>query len=141
MIGVTVGKTYEGGNELGLTVLVKVAGVWMTIGTALAYVRMAHAAGQDGVFLELTSGWRSYEEQAALYAEHVAGTRTTATAAPGHSNHQSGRALDIATESSKSSTSYKWLAAHAHAFGFVRTVPSETWHWEYRPGEPAASYT
>jgi D-alanyl-D-alanine carboxypeptidase len=33
------------------------------------------------------------------------------------------------------------LSANAHRYGFVRTVPSENWHWEYRPGSPRASFT
>jgi hypothetical protein len=44
-------------------------------------------------------------------------------AKPGYSNHQNGRAVDVSTSS--------WLFANAAKFGFVRTVPSEDWHWEY----------
>jgi hypothetical protein len=34
---------------------------------------------------------------------------------------------------STSSATYRWMAAHAAEFGFKRTVPSEPWHWEFRP--------
>jgi hypothetical protein len=30
--------------------------------------------------------------------------------------------------------SFNWLAQNAHKYGFIRTVLSEGWHWEYRPG-------
>ena len=26
---------------------------------------------------------------------------------------------------------YKWLMDNAHKYGFIRTVPTERWHWEY----------
>lgn len=29
---------------------------------------------------------------------------------------------------------YRWLSLNAWKYGFIRTVKSERWHWEYRPG-------
>jgi hypothetical protein len=49
-------------------------------------------------------------------------------AAPGYSNHQSGRALDLTVSS--------WLANNAARFGFKRTVPSEAWHYEFFGNDP-----
>jgi hypothetical protein len=56
------------------------------------------------------------------------------TAKPGYSNHQSGIAFDIhygQTEAERGKQ-YVWLCKNAWRFGFVRTVFSERWHWEYR---------
>ena len=59
-------------------------------------------------------------------------------AKPGTSNHGVGLALDL---NSSGSGVYSWLKNNAHAHGFIRTVSSETWHWEYRPGSSPAPYT
>ena len=66
------------------------------------------------------------------------------TAAPGRSAHGKGTAVDIPLgfASSKYKTSrpdlltkqYRWLCLNAWKYGFIRTVSSERWHWEYRPG-------
>ena len=66
-----------------------------------------------------------------------------ATAPPGSSNHGSGIALDFNTGTRDRSTGfsqldatvYVWLAKNAHRYGFIRTVSSEEWHWEYLPTE------
>jgi hypothetical protein len=58
-----------------------------------------------------------------------------ATAAPGFSKHQNGIAIDMSTSSRTSKTGmYNWLVNNAYKFGFIRTVSSEEWHFEYRPG-------
>ncbi len=58
-----------------------------------------------------------------------------ATAAPGFSKHQNGIAIDMNTSSRTSKTGmYNWLVNNAYKFGFIRTVSSEEWHFEYRPG-------
>jgi len=59
-----------------------------------------------------------------------------ATAAPGFSKHQNGIAIDMSTSSRSSKTGmYNWLVNNAYKFGFIRTVSSEEWHFEYRPGK------
>lgn len=61
---------------------------------------------------------------------------------PGSSNHQNVKrpAIDFnVTQTDKfgkrigNLPSYKWLVENAHKYGFVRTVESERWHWEYMP--------
>ena len=59
-------------------------------------------------------------------------------AKPGTSNHGVGLAVDL---NSSGAGVYNWLRNNAHAYGFIRTVSSETWHWEHRPGSPPAPYT
>lgn len=59
-------------------------------------------------------------------------------AKPGTSNHGVGLALDL---NSGGAGVYNWLKNNGHAYGFIRTVSSETWHWEHRPGSPPAPYT
>ncbi|WP_434384855.1 peptidoglycan-binding protein [Melittangium boletus] len=98
---------------------------------AAAFNRMHAAAARAGINLHVNSGFRSMAEQQELYRKYLNGTGNLA-AKPGYSNHQGGIAVDINVGGTGTST-YKWLAAHGAEYGFKRTVPSEPWHWEYRP--------
>jgi hypothetical protein len=106
--------------------------------TACAFGRMNAAFGNA---LRLSSGFRTMDEQRYLHNCYVTQSCNSGNLAarPGWSNHQHGIALDIRVADRPDH--YAWLAANAQRFGFVRTVPSERWHWEYRPGQPRASYT
>ena len=94
--------------------------------TARAFARMRDAAARDGIRLLVWSGFRSNEKQAELYDAWRAGDGNLA-AKPGFSNHQSGRALDLALQIDGA---FDWLQKHARRYGFRRTVPGEPWHWE-----------
>ena len=96
--------------------------------TARAFLAMRAAAAEAGVELRLESGFRTVEEQRELFRAWRKGHGNKA-ARPGRSNHQSGRALDIAVISVPGARA--WLETHAASFGFKRTVKSEPWHWEY----------
>ncbi|HEY5923213.1 MAG TPA: D-alanyl-D-alanine carboxypeptidase family protein [Kofleriaceae bacterium] len=96
--------------------------------TAGAFLEMRAAAALAGVELRLESGFRTVEEQRALY-KAWRNRRGNKAARPGSSNHQSGRALDIAVISEPGALA--WLETNAASFGFKRTVKSEPWHWEY----------
>jgi peptidoglycan hydrolase-like protein with peptidoglycan-binding domain len=98
---------------------------------AAAFNRMHAAAARAGINLHVNSGFRSMAEQQELYRKYQNGTGNLA-AKPGYSNHQGGIAVDVNVGGTGTST-YKWMAAHADEFGFKRTVPSEPWHWEFRP--------
>lgn len=102
---------------------------------------MARAARRAGVTLRVTSAYRTWEEQAALYEAFVdeLGPEKAAlrAARPGHSEHHLGTALDFANTSG----AYAWLAAKGWRFGFVVSYPpgerdmscyrSEPWHLRY----------
>jgi hypothetical protein len=124
------GMAYDNGRKIGMIDLVKIDGKSVAVRTAAAFKRMRAAAEHDGIHLHINSGFRTYDEQAhlyRLYKQH----RGNLAAPPGYSNHEDGRALDIDTTSQ--SGTYRWLTRNAARFGFRRTVPSERWHWEYRP--------
>lgn len=87
------------------------------LGQALS--AMSRAVGQS---IHVRSGWRSYAEQAALYAAYLNGTGNLA-APPGSSNHESGRAADITPGS-------EVFGSAAGRFGLGFTVPGESWHIE-----------
>ncbi|WP_224245888.1 M15 family metallopeptidase [Hyalangium gracile] len=98
---------------------------------AAAFERMYSEARDAGLWLWVISGHRSWKQQKYLYRLYRKGLGARA-ARPGRSNHQRGTAVDISVGSMNTLT-YEWLAANACRFGFRRTVPSEPWHWEYRP--------
>lgn len=64
-------------------------------------------------------------------------------AVPGTSEHELGLSVDINAETDKCSADavYRWLAAHAYQYGFVKRYPSdktkitgisnESWHYRY----------
>jgi TP901 family phage tail tape measure protein len=87
------------------------------LGNALS--KMSKSVGQS---ISVTSGWRSYAEQAALYAAYLNGTGNLA-APPGSSNHEDGRAADISPGS-------EVFGSAASRFGMGFTVPGESWHIE-----------
>jgi D-alanyl-D-alanine carboxypeptidase len=116
---------------------------------ATQWKAMVEAAAGDGVILLIVSGFRSYEYQAALIRKKInAGQSITdilqVNAAPGHSEHHTGLAVDIATPGSRplteefeNSEAFRWLGANAGRFGFSMSYPRdnpwgivyEPWHW------------
>lgn len=126
---------YENGASYPITV-VTADGKPAEVATANAYALMQADAAKAGVHLRVRSGFRSQEEQQYLYACYTSCSCNgcNLAAKPGYSNHQSGEALDLNT---RAPGVYKWLAKNAGRFGFVRTVASEPWHWEFRGAAPA----
>lgn len=108
--------------------------------TANAYLAMRKAAADQGVELTIFSAFRSEEEQRYFYDcfKTCACNSCAPAAKPGFSNHQMGRAIDIAMWPGV----HDWLVANAAAFGFAETVRGEPWHWELRgKAKPPASPT
>lgn len=97
-----------------------------------AFQKMIAAAREEGIFLWANSGYRTVAEQRRLYRRFRRGKGPRA-ARPGRSNHHLGIAVDIPVGGDESTDNYNWLATNACRFGFLRTVPTEPWHWEFRP--------
>jgi hypothetical protein len=96
---------------------------------ARQFLRMDAAARAAGLDLHVNSGYRTYAEQAQLYREYRNGTGNLA-APPGRSTHGLGLSADINIPNSKV---LSWLRENAGKYGFVNDVPSEPWHWTYKP--------
>lgn len=118
---------YRNGAKLGKIKVVRIDGVLMAEPMVPHWSRLKAAAARDGVTLKANSGFRTMDEQRALYRGYVNGTRGLA-AAPGYSNHQHGEAIDIDVVSD---AAYRWMFRNAPGMGWRNTVPSEPWHWEY----------
>ncbi len=119
---------------------------------AAAWAAMQAAATGDGVTLLLVSGFRSVAYQARLIRKKIntgqsLGEILAVNAAPGFSEHHSGRAVDIATPGSRPLTeefedtrAFRWLLANAGSHGFSMSYPRgnaagfayEPWHWAWR---------
>ncbi|MBI3184595.1 MAG: D-alanyl-D-alanine carboxypeptidase family protein [Myxococcales bacterium] len=129
--GITYGTGYVNGVPRRIALAPIPNGKRMRSDAAAAFNRMHAAARAAGITLAPESGFRSMQEQEALWRAHRSG-RGNLAARPGFSNHQGGIAVDINVNGWRSAQS-RWLNQHAQEFGFRRTVPSEPWHWEYRP--------
>ena len=121
----------------------------LTPDAARAWQAMADAAALDGVTLMLVSGFRSVDYQARLIRKKInsgqeIGQILEVNAAPGHSEHHTGQAVDIAspgsrplTEEFEDSDAFRWLTRRAAEFGFSMSYPRdnpwgivyEPWHW------------
>lgn len=122
--------------------------------TSDALVAMfAAAQSEAGLRLVLQSGYRSYDTQVSVYNHDVASNgqayADTDTARPGHSEHQTGLAVDISAASGTCTLDAcfgqtregRWLATNAWRFGFLLRYPSdkvaitgftyEPWHFRY----------
>lgn len=120
---------YRNGNAYTISTIT-VGGKPVSLATGHAFLRMQRAAHEAGVYLSISSGFRTMAEQKYLYGCYLSGRCNggNLAAKPGYSNHQSGVALDLSTST--------WLANNAGRFGFKRTVPSESWHYEYFGNDP-----
>ena len=121
----------------------------LTPETAASWQEMLAAARDEGVVLLIVSGFRSIEYQASLIRKKInAGQEVSeilaVNAAPGFSEHHTGRAIDIAspgsrplTEEVEASAAFAWLEDNAAKFGFSMSYPRknpagfiyEPWHW------------
>lgn len=100
--------------------------------TATALEKMAADAKAQGLGLNLQSGYRSYSFQVALYNRYVSqqgkAVADSQSARPGFSEHQTGFAADLGSDSHPecdveacfgSTAEGKWLAENAYKYGFI----------------------
>lgn len=102
------------------------------------YLRVRFLAAQsearrEGISLSITSGYRTYERQAWLFARAVKKYGSEAKASrwvlpPELSHHTWGMALDINYPKDPEST--KWLARNGYKYGLCRAYENEWWHFE-----------
>lgn len=124
-----------------------------------ALEKLVAAAKKDGVSLAGVSGFRSQATQKSLFERYVKKDGEEAarkySAVPGHSEHQTGLAMDVSGSDGKCAASdcfagtkeATWLDAHAHEHGFIIRYPKgkeditgyqyEPWHLRYVGAEMA----
>ncbi len=127
------------------------AGHQATKETAEHFNEMIAAAKKEkGYTFKVNSAYRSYNTQNSLYQryknQHGFAWAESYSARPGHSEHQTGLAIDMVTSSStfdnfEDTKEYQWLMNNAHKYGFILRYPKgkehitgyhyESWHYRY----------
>lgn len=127
---------------------------------AEALEKLFAGAAKDNIKLAGVSGFRSYATQKSIYAGNVKtqgeAEASRVSAQPGQSEHQTGLAIDVSSASAGygleeafgATKEGKWLAEHAHEYGFIirflkgkesiTGYAYEPWHIRY-VGVPVAS--
>ncbi len=134
--------------------------LWLHARTARAWAGLRAAALRDSIVLEAISGYRSHDYQLGIFERKRArglmvDDILTVNAAPGFSEHHSGRALDIgapgeppAEESFELTAAFAWLREHAGSHGFAMSYPRdnphgivyEPWHWRHSEPHPQENH-
>ncbi len=133
--------------ELPGPLVVNREGMLLERRAAEALAEMAEAAAGEGVTLDVSSAYRSYDYQKGLFERHVAQLgmeeASRVSARPGHSQHQLGTAVDFGsiTIAFADTAAGRWLAREAWRFGFSLSYPEgaeeitgysyEPWHFRY----------
>lgn len=126
----------------------------------IQFERMKDAIESEGLYIDIGSGYRSYEYQEGVIERNIEAygeEETARSVAPaGHSEHQTGLAIDIINdqpehnivESFKNTPEGQWLADNSYRFGFILRYPEgkedvtgymyEPWHFRYVGEETAA---
>lgn len=115
--------------------------------TEEAFEALSEDAAKEGLDIHIGSDYRSYDFQEKVYNSMVSGYSKeyadAVSARPGHSEHQSGYTIDCNTIDNNfaDTPAGKWLAAHAHEYGFIIRYPKgkesitgyayESWHIRY----------
>ena len=127
-----------------------------------AYQQMFRDGAERGLDFVLVSDFRTYQYQEQLYNNYVARDGQEAadqySARPGHSEHQTGLAVDVGSTDSASNLTvefgdtpeYEWMKDVAHENGFIVRYPEgkehitgyqyEPWHLRYIGDEAEAIY-
>ena len=114
------------------------------------FEKMAKDAKEKGFNIVAVSTYRSYEYQEKLYNNYVVDKglyyADMASARAGHSEHQTGLAVDVANESLdydnfESTKEFDWMKKNAYKYGFILRYPKgkfhitgfkyEPWHYRY----------
>lgn len=113
------------------------------------FENMAKKAKEENYNIVAVSTFRSYEYQEKLYNNYVSDKgfyyADMASARAGHSEHQTGLAVDVADlsldyDNFESTKEFIWMKDNAHKFGFILRYPKASFHitgfkyepWHYR---------
>ena len=125
---------------------------WLAPRAARAFVRMRETAASVRIELQIVSAYRSADYQLGILRRKRERGQPIdeilkVSAAPGYSEHHSGRAIDLTSpgfaaleEEFEKSPAFAWLRRHARRFGFTLSYPRnnrhgiafEPWHWCWR---------
>ena len=115
----------------------------------IQFEKMAKDAKKNNLNIIAVSTYRSYDYQKNLYSNYVKEKgeeyANMASAKAGHSEHQTGLAVDISDKSLdydnfENTKEFKWVSKNAHKYGFILRYPKAKFHttgfkyepWHYR---------
>ena len=161
-----VNKYYSLDDSYSVEDLVKVDNLYANLdGNMLnneaygALINMINAADNEGYNIRLNYSYRDYATQESVYNDYKKNRgqeyADAYAARPGHSEHQTGYAIDIgvqsryATGSFKNSKEYTWMKDNSYKYGYILRYPEgmdnitgysfEAWHYRY-VGVDVATY-
>ncbi|GAB4381849.1 MAG: hypothetical protein Kow00121_41230 [Elainellaceae cyanobacterium] len=146
--------SYEEAPQAELVPVSDSGAILLREAAAEKYLEMAAAAQADGIRLTPLSGFRSQEDQEAIFFEvkeergQRTDTRAEVSAPPGHSEHHTGYAIDIGDSyypdtdlsvSFEKTPAFEWLQKNAGYYSFELSFPEgnaqgvsyEPWHWRF----------
>ena len=114
-----------------------------------SFEQMATDAKKNGFNIVAVSTYRSYEYQEKLYNKYIKDKgyyyADMCSARAGHSEHQTGLAVDIADlsldyDNFEYTKEFNWIKKNAHKYGFIMRYPKAKFHitgfkyepWHYR---------
>lgn len=115
----------------------------------IAFENMAKQAKKEGYNIIAVSTYRSYNYQKKLYDNYVKAKgfyyADMASARAGHSEHQTGLAIDVANETYdydnfEKTKEFEWMNNNCYKYGFILRYPKAKFHitgfkyepWHYR---------
>ncbi len=122
------------------------AKIYVTTETREHLVTMLTQAEEEGLLIQVESGYRSARYQAKIFSRMLREGRefddiVRYVAPPGYSNHMLGTAVDFSPSNWRfaDTEQYLWLQEHGASHGFEETysktnekkIPWESWHWQY----------
>ena len=115
-----------------------------------SFKRLVKDAKKENLTIVANSTFRTYSYQENLYDNYKYSNgkeyADSYAARPGHSEHQTGLAIDVSTLNStmanfEETLEFEWLQQHAHEYGFILRYPKdkefitgynyESWHYRY----------
>lgn len=138
--------TYDDFKQIPLKFCKDEGKVYVTIETQKNLVAMLTQAEEDGLLIQVESGYRSANYQAKIFKRMFAEGRDfddiiRYVAPPGYSNHMLGTAVDFSPSNWRfaDTEQYLWLQQNGNSFGFEEIyskanrmkMPWEAWHWQY----------
>lgn len=125
---------------------------------ALSFYKLSEDAKKKGYRIIIVSAYRSYTYQEKLFDYYVKekglNYALNCSAKPGHSEHQTGLAIDVEGSNFdydlfEQSIEFDWMKKNAYKYGFILRYPKgkehitgfkyEPWHYRY-VGEKVAKY-
>ena len=151
-------EKYEPDNLETISKQYALEGMELVHDAKIAFEEMAKAAKKENLNIIAMSTYRDYNYQVKIYNQYVKADGQkkvdTYSGRPGHSEHQTGLAVDVYNgnvnyTSFEKTKEFTWMQENAHKYGFIMRYPKdkeketgyryESWHYRY-VGKNEAKY-